>query len=173
MLSDAELIQAVMAGDRESFEPLIRRYERTVCAVAADVLNDRHMAQDVAQEVFITAYKQLGTLRDPAAFGPWTMRIARRQAVQWAKKRSLRTNVEPLPESAAPSDNGQLDDASAALLNAIGLLPGHERRVVMLKHFDGHEVSAIAEITGRPVGTVTKQLSRAYARLRERLKDVD
>jgi len=59
------------------------------------------------------------------------------------------------------------------LLAAVMRLPERERQVVTLRYFDGHSVQAVAEITGRPLGTVTRQLSRAYARLWERLKDLE
>jgi DNA-directed RNA polymerase specialized sigma24 family protein len=59
----------------------------------------------------------------------------------------------------------------AVLLEAVMRLPDHERNAVLLCHFQGHSVRDAAALTGRTVGTVTKQLSRAYARLRAALKD--
>jgi len=67
---------------------------------------------------------------------------------------------------AAPHRNGELDEASRALLAAVDRLPEQERVVVMLNYFSGQPVSAIAQMTGRPIGTVTVQLTRARARLR-------
>ena len=61
MLSDQELVEAIIAGDRAVFAELVRRYERAVRAVAADVLGDVHLAEDCAQEVFVKAYEKLPT----------------------------------------------------------------------------------------------------------------
>ena len=66
--------------------------------------------------------------------------------------------------------DGCLDDEASELLEAVMDLREHERNVILLRHVDGHSVRAIATLTGRSVGTVTKQLSRAYARLRKKLK---
>ena len=70
-----------------------------------------------------------------------------------------------------PSDNHRLDGAAERLLEAVMRLPRHERRVVMLHYFEAHPVKAIGAMTGRPVGTVTMQLSRARARLLKWLKE--
>ena len=94
------------------------------------------------------------------------------QAVALARRRSRSQPVEAPGDEPAHDRNGQLDESSQQLLAAVTQLPRHERRVLMLKHFDGHSVRTIAEMTGRPVGTVTKQLSRAYQRLREQLREV-
>ena len=65
-----------------------------------------------------------------------------------------------------------LGEETALLLKAIRRLPEHERSIVMMRHFDGHSVRGIAEMTGRREGTVRKQLSRGYARLRKWLKEI-
>jgi DNA-directed RNA polymerase specialized sigma24 family protein len=70
---------------------------------------------------------------------------------------------------AAPPTNGRLSDDR--LLAALLRLPAHERQTLLLHHFDGHPTPHVATLTGRTLGTITKQLSRAYARLREHLKE--
>ncbi|HJZ59461.1 MAG TPA: sigma-70 family RNA polymerase sigma factor, partial [Gemmataceae bacterium] len=117
---------------------------------------------------FLTAYTRLGDLRDPAAFGGWLLRIARQKATRIAE-RTLTTI--PVPDVPAAPPAGELDDESRALLAAVMELPEAESQVVILHYFDGHPVPDVAAMLGRPVGTVTKQLSRAYARLRSTLKD--
>ena len=66
--------------------------------------------------------------------------------------------------------NGRLSEASEQLLRAVMTLPSQERRVVLLRYFEGHPVGDIARMIGRPTGTVTKQLSRAHARLRRQME---
>jgi len=66
--SDADLVEAVLGGDRASFEVLVRRHERAVLGVALGILRDFHAAQDAVQESFVAAYEQLGTLRDAPRF---------------------------------------------------------------------------------------------------------
>ena len=168
--SDAELVEAVVAGDRAAYATLVGRYEKAVRAVATHVLGDYHAAEDVAQDAFVIAYEKLSTLRDASVFGTWIRRIARHRALRAARKAS---RSEPLVRDAEPtaeSRDGRLDDRSRMLLDAVARLPEHEQRVVTLRYFDGHSVQDIAHMTGRPVGTITKQLSRAQARLRNQLK---
>ncbi len=173
MTSDSDLVTAVLAGDRGAYAELVGRYEGSVHAAALQVLRNHHAAQDAAQEAFVAGYRHLGSLRDAAAFGAWILRIARHEAVRMARQRSRMPVVEPCSEIAAPPCNGQLDETAQLLLERVSDLPEQERVVVMLRYFGSHSVQEVASITGRPLGTVTKQLSRAVARLREWLGDVE
>jgi len=167
--SDRQLVEAAWKGDRPSFAKLIERYEWTVRAVALNVLKDRHEASDAAQEAFVIAYRKLRALRRPSAFGAWMLKIARRQALRMVRSRPRSAPLEAAEGMASPGNNGRLREDHEQLLAAVERLPLHERAVVMLRHFDGLSVAEIAEMTGRPVGTVTKQLSRAHERLRRQL----
>ncbi len=172
MRSDAELVNAVLAGERESFATLVSRYERAVLAETLAVLRDYHRAQDVAQEAFVAAFERLAGLREPRAFGSWLLQIARRRALDAAQRQSGR-QAHVAAERSVPANNGLLDEASRHLLTALGRLPEHERIVIVLNYFESKKVGEIAQITHRPVGTVTVQLSRARARLREMLKEFE
>jgi RNA polymerase sigma-70 factor (ECF subfamily) len=171
MLSDAELVAAVLKGDREAFTSLMRRYEPLVLAVAIKVLCDRHAAEDAAQNAFVSAYENLGRLRKPSAFAAWIVKIAHRQAIGLARRTPRASPLDSAEEPACKPSNGRLDTESQQLLAAILKLPKNERQVVTLRYFGGHSVQETAEMTGRSVGTVTKQLSRAHQRLRSRLKE--
>jgi RNA polymerase sigma-70 factor (ECF subfamily) len=165
---DAALVRATLAGDRWAFGELTCRYKRAACAAARAVLRDRHAAEDAAQDAFRTAYARLADLRDPAAFGAWLLRIARQKAGRIAERSRA---IVPVPDFAANPAAPDLGDESRRLLAAVMTLPEAESQVVILHYFDGHPVPAVAAMLGRPVGTVTKQLSRAYARLRSTLKE--
>jgi RNA polymerase sigma-70 factor (ECF subfamily) len=162
--SDGELVDAVVRGDRTAFAILVRRYEPAVRAVAISVLRDAHLAQDAAQEAFVKAYEKLGSLRRAGAFGPWLLQIGRRCALDLV--RQYRETSLPDHDIAAARPAGLLDDDKELLLAAVLELHQSERQVVMLRHFGGYSVKEVADITGRGVGTVTKQLSRAHRRLR-------
>jgi RNA polymerase sigma-70 factor (ECF subfamily) len=168
--SDAELIEQVQSGNVEAFATLVRRYERLVRAAVFRAVNNRHNAEDVIQEAFLAAFESLGTLRNRSRFGPWLLALARNQSARHLR-RSLRQEkcVVDL-EAFEPSSNGKLTDQSERLLELVDRLPDHERIIVGLKHFEGHTVQEVATITGRPLGTVTKQLSRAHKRLQHWLQ---
>jgi len=164
--SDAEIVVAVLDGNKEAFAILVRRYEQTLRGIAMQVRCDREFAADVSQQSFMTAYEKLPTLRNSAAFGVWIMRIARRYAIELAKR-----GPEPLPPPERPANNrskhnGTLDEEKQQLLSFVMKLPKQEKQVVMLCYFADHKVREVAAITGRPIGTITKQLSRAHQHLR-------
>ncbi len=171
MQSDAELVNTVLGGNKRAFEMLVKRYERPVRAIALDVLGDYHLASDVSQDAFITAYENLPGLRKPAAFGAWLMKITRRCALDWARRKRDESPLESVVRPPTHNPDGQLDEEKQWLLAAVVKLPKGEEQVVMLRYFAGHSVKDVAVILSRNVGTVTKQLSRAHKRLRELLRE--
>jgi RNA polymerase sigma-70 factor (ECF subfamily) len=168
--SDAELVKAVLNGEKQAFAALVERYERPVRAVAMNVLGDHDLVQDAAQEAFLKAYENLLGLRKSRAFGPWLMKITRRCALSAAKQEPKEKALDPAETCRVESADGKLDEEKQRLLATVLRLPESERQVVMLRYFCGHSVKEVAAILGRSVGTVTKQLSRAHKRLRNVLE---
>jgi RNA polymerase sigma-70 factor (ECF subfamily) len=170
VLTDAELVKAVLNGDKHVFVELVRRYERPVRAVALDILGDYHSATDVSQDAFVRAYERLAGLRRPESFGPWLMKITRRCALDSVRRKSREILLETKAASAIENPNGRLDEDKQKLLAAVVKLPKAERQVVMLRYFGENSVNDVANMLGRKVGTVTKQLSRARVHLRKILE---
>ena len=170
MQSDAELVRAVKDGQPEAFAALVRRYERAARAVALDVLHDHHSARDATQDAFVRAYENLGRLRKAGAFGPWLMKITRRCALNIVERMPRKKAFDAAVACPVGSANGPLDEEKRVLLAAVSKLPESEKQVVMLRYFCGQSVRDVAEMLGRSVGTVTKQLSRAHKRLRNILE---
>lgn len=170
MRTDAELVRAVLNGEKQAFAVLVRRYEKSVCAVALDVLGDQHLAADVSQEAFVKAYEHLAGLRKPKAFGPWLMKITRRCALRLVRRRPNEVQLETGIVEKIEDCDGRLDEDKQRLLSAIVKLPKAEKQVVMLRYFSDNTVNDVAAILDRSVGTVTKQLSRARYRLRRILE---
>jgi len=156
--TDAELVKAVLDGERNAFAVLVKRYERPVRAVAMNVLGDHTTAQDIAQDAFVRAYENLPALRKSSAFGPWLIKITRRCALTAAHRRPREITLDPTNAFPPEKRDGQLNEEKQA------------RQVVMLRYFSGHSVRDVAAILGRSVGTVTKQLSRSHKRLRNILE---
>jgi RNA polymerase sigma-70 factor (ECF subfamily) len=176
MKADAEIVRLVLQGDRESFAVLVGRHEKAAWATAWRVLRDEHAASDAAQEAFLQAFHRLHSLREPARFGVWLLRIARREAIKVTRVRSRNRARSIEEESDDPCDErragSSLSSDSEVILAALARLPEHERLVVSLRYLEGQSVAEIAEALGRPVGTVTKQLSRAISRLKGKLWEV-
>jgi RNA polymerase sigma-70 factor (ECF subfamily) len=173
IIPDAEIVDRVRQGDAQAYGTLVQLYEQAVFAAVLLLIKDRHAAEDVTQDVFTRGYARLRTLRDDSRFASWLMKIARREANR-ALKQKRRARVLPINcpvESTGVSGDGRLlDEEKEHLLRCVQKLPVHERLTISLRYFGGHSVQQIAEMTGRPVGTVTKRLSRAIERLRESLE---
>jgi len=171
MQADCELIEAVLEGQKEAFAELVSRYERPVRAITLNILSDHHSMEDVVQDTFIAAYKNLPMLRNRNAFGTWLMKIAYRCSLDWLNRRQ-KTNLLEINSAAAdePPD-GQLNEDNEALLSAVIKLPEVERQVITLRYFSSYSVGEVAQAVGRNIGTVTKQLSRAHKRLKKILKE--
>ena len=169
-LADSVLIDRIRGGDVQAYGVLVERYERSVLAgVLPIVRGDLHAAQDIVQDVFVQCYLKLGTLRDGSRFAGWLIKAARRQAIRASRKLSRSNASTTMRAVATDEPNFNFDEQQQVLL-AVRQLPRHERLMVSLRFFDGHSVKEIAAMTGRPIGTVTKQLSRALQRLRDQFQ---
>ena len=169
--SDESLVVRVRAGERRQFAALVARYERAARAIAVSVLRCPHDAGDAVQDAFVVAYERLNTLWSPRKFGGWLLRIVRQQALLHLRRRSTRARHLARMRAAGRSEPRAASAPADEVLALIGRLPVQEAVVVTLRHLDERPVAEIAEMTGRPIGTVTKQLSRAYARMRSWLDD--
>jgi RNA polymerase sigma-70 factor, ECF subfamily len=163
---DDELVRRTVAGDLAAFELLIQRYERSVRSVARAFIADVHASEDATQEIFVAAFRSIATLCERDRFGPWLMQIARRVAGNM-RQQQVRSPVSCEFDEPESRHHPVVDARSQVLLSLIERLPEQERLVVTMRFFDGHRTQEIADATGIPLGTVTKQLSRAYERLRQ------
>ena len=171
MPSTEKLVNAAKAGERDAFAELVCRYEGTVLVTAWSVVGDFHAAQDVAQDAFVIAFRKLAQLRDERTFGPWLLSIVKREGVR-AKRKQVRRSEIAFSCDTITVDEGWWNEFED-ILPALEQLPDHERLVVSLRFIDGLSVREIADAIGRPVGTVTKQLSRAIKRLRGFITEVE
>lgn len=177
---DRDQVERALSGEPEAFEALVRKYGRMAGAIAFGVLGDYHLAQDVAQESFLKAFRSLPGLRDPSCFKTWFAGLVRRKALDALRKRhsfhllesspavarSLRARAsEPLPPDTEPLR----EESWKHTLEAIRALPQEDRLVLTLKHMDGLSYKEIAEVTGNTVSAVESRLFRARQALKKLL----
>ena len=177
--SDAQLIQRILQGDQEAFNPLIKKYQKGVHALAWRKIGDFHIAQEITQDAFLKAYRQLRTLKDHNAFGGWLYVIVARECLDW-----LRKNRIPM-ESLDTADSSEVDKVSYSQYVAekqeaeadetrrevvkelLKKLPESERTVMTLHYLGEMTIKAISEFLGVSQNTVKSRLSRARNRLRK------
>jgi len=175
---DRQVIDAVLAGDREAFRVLVERESQPVIGVCRRILGDPVEAQDAAQDAFAQAYQAIATFRGDGAFGAWLHRIAVRVAIgRLAARRDVVTldgeTIDPRAAALASDDDPEafvLDEEDrAAILAAVATLPVAQRDVIVLRFYGDFSLEEIARFTSHPVGTVKSRLSRGVASLRDEL----
>lgn len=164
---DARLVLRARGGDANAFEALAARHVRTVLGLIRQSVRDEHVAQDVAQESFLSAYVHLNQLDDPHKFAAWLYRIALRQALK-CPARSMTSAVDE-QDDAAGRDEEMQDERRRAVRAAVGELEEPYRLVVTLRYLEGLDAAEIAERIGVAHGTVRSWLSRVRPILREKL----
>ena len=171
MRTTQELVEAAKAGESDAIAALVDRNQRAAITTAWAITRDFHEAQDISQECFVIAFRRLGSLKANAAFGQWLLTSVRRSAIHAQKNHVSKVVELYLPDVADVQPNWLSEFAD--ILPLIDQLPAHEQEVIRLRYLSDLAIEEIASITGRPVGTVTKQISRAVARLRSLVLEVE
>jgi RNA polymerase sigma-70 factor (ECF subfamily) len=164
----ADLARAA-AGDHDAFRLIVERYQTMVYSVAYNVLGDRFAAEDAAQDAFLRCYRKLPQYRSEASFSTWLFRLALTTAVD-ARRRSARVAT---PVAVSGDELGAMPDTdadAAGIVRALADLPEDYRTPTVLRDVYGLPYQEIAELTGRPLGTVKVMVHRGRASLRLRLK---
>lgn len=162
---EAALVVLAQAGSDAAFEELVRRRHRTVRGLLGRVSGDPALGDDLAQEAFMHAWKNLRQLRAPAAFGPWLRQIALNTWLQHARRVRIPMDDLAREEMAADSDAPDVT-RRVDLERALAKLRPPERLCVVLAYAEGMSHGEIARATGMPLGTVKSHISRGAARLR-------
>ncbi len=177
-MKDTEsLVRAARAGDLAAFSGIVRKFQDMGYGCAYAILGDFHLAEDVTQEAFIEAYRNLPKLRSAAAFPAWFRRVVRYRCsrVTRAKRlptvpletESTLTSSRPGPAQAA-EEREMLDK----VIEAIKSLPQPQREPVTLFYINGYSQKEIAEFLDVPVNTVKSRLHASRERLKERMVDM-
>jgi len=171
-MTDAELIAAV-EFDLEAFGELIRRHQDFVYGAALRVVRNPVLAQDVAQDAFVRAYKALPDFRGQAAVRSWLYRIATNLALN-AVQRRREYPAEELPESATSSgpEREAMRGAMAAHMRAaIEELPEDLKVPLVLREYDSLSYLEISAELDLPLNTVRTRILRARRALRTAMED--
>ena len=167
---------AALAEKQEAFGGLVRSFQDMAYACAYAVLGDFHLAEDAAQEAFITAWQKLYQLRQPEAFPGWFRRIVLTECHRLRRGKRLRaTSLDDGMSVLSIFDNPQTtierDEQKEAVFAAIEKLPENERVIVALFYLKEHSQGNISAFLEIPLTTVAKRLYSARVRLRGKMMD--
>jgi len=168
-MDDARLVARFQQGDEDAFDQLVERHRRRIYSLTCRLASPAE-ADDLAQEVFLAAYKALPSFRGDSAFSTWIYRIAVHVCSHHVRKRRLDTTE--LDEQQADDYRGHDPEQSALsgelqqrVRTAIAQLPEKLRLVVVLRDLQGLSYEEIAQVIGCPIGTVRSRLHYATQRL--------
>jgi len=184
--TDQQLVDEVMAGNKNAFNLLVMRYQHRVAALIARFVQDPQEVEDVAQEAFIKAYRALPLFRGDSAFYTWLYRIAVNTAKNYLVARSRRPpaqdleidEVEPtetgsvLHEIESPEGSLSTSELKAAVEAAVDSLPEELKTAFILREFSGMSYEDITEVMDCPVGTVRSRIFRAREAIDRKIREL-
>ena len=173
-MTDEELIQSALNGGEASFAELVARHKARIFGMAARFAGDAHQIDDIAQEVFIRAWRNLAKFRADAPFEHWLARIATHACYDFLRRKQRTGNTVPLDQqrdSEIPDvDESAASDARELLAHAMQKLPPEERLVITLTELEEKSMREAAELTGWSESNVKVRAFRARQTLKKILE---
>ena len=179
--ADLDLVLRVQAGELSAFGELIDRHQRAVYGIVSRMVTSRDDADDLVQDVFVSAYKAIGSFRRDAKFSTWLHTITVNTTLKQLKMKKRRSTVSiDDPETGladmirtddepSPIESLQNREQSEAVRRAIDSLPDKQKIVVVMHYFEQHSCEEIAATLKCSVGTVWSRLHYACKKLRGEL----
>ena len=189
--ADVKLVRRAKDGDTAAFRALVEKFQNRVFVIALGVLGSREDAEDVVQEAFLKAYRNLKSFREQSSFYTWLYRIVFNLSVDLSRKR-YRRSESPIAEAAVldsvaqnsvenrgrtmahlpgPDEQLQRSELRVRIKQAIAALSPEHRTVVLLREIEGLSYAEISEVVGCSKGTVMSRLHHARKRLQRSLQE--
>jgi RNA polymerase sigma-70 factor (ECF subfamily) len=190
IVDDRELVAFAVDGRESAFREILTRYERPVFSLVYRMVRDRSLAEDLAQEAFIKAFKAVDRYDPKYKFSSWIFKIANNLTIDHLRKRKLDTvSIDGSPHATDaeqraqtrlviestdedPLEYVQNRELGSQIERAIGLLRPEYKTAVLLRHVEGYAYEEIADIMEVPLGTVKTYLHRARKELKDCLGEV-
>ncbi len=167
---DSKLIEESVRGSKEAFRELFNKNVSKIHSLCLRISADKHIAEEITQEVFINAWEKLGTFRHECKFSTWLHRIAVNQYLMLVRSEKPRAQMpDELAKSIISFDPGKAAEQRIDLENAIAKLPDQARTVLVLHDIEGYKHYEISEMMSIEEGTSKAHLHRARKLLREEL----
>ena len=174
--SDETLVMLTLAGEQQAYEVLVTRHQQSVIAAAKSVTHNAFMAEDAAQDAFVTAWMKLNALQTPEKFVFWVCRIAKNCALNMMRRFRSFIPFCDIENTAFASD-ADTDPEAAFILSEertemqrqIEKLPEKVKKIIYLHYYDGLSIAEIADRMKIPEGTVKWQLHDGRRRIRKEL----
>ncbi len=180
--NDTELVRLVLSGDDDAFTSLVTKYQKQIRALAWRIVGDFHIAEEITQDAFLTAYRELEKLKEPQRFAGWLSVITRRHCYSWHRKKRLpiesyddlqETDSEQIEGTAyseyiiEEKERETVEAQREVVKKLLARLQESERTVITLHYFGDMTCVEIGEFLGVSVNTVKSRLHRGQQRLKK------
>lgn len=178
-LNDNEIISKVLRGDQAAYALLVEHYRDYVFSLVLRLVKSREDAEEVAQDVFIKAYRSLPGFRGDARFSTWLYTIVQTTAITFLRKKKIETHsldVDHIRERAKNTDSGlrtnivEQKSRQDLVTRALALLPADDANILALFYKAEQSLEEVAGILGIEMNAAKVRLHRARARLKEKME---
>ena len=181
---DLMLVRRAKKGDYRSFDLLVLKYQSRAVALAIKFVKDIHIAEDIAQESFIKAYKSLNSFREESAFYTWLYRIVSNTSKNYLASKKRRkeysesefysaednySNILDISGGDSPEDILAASNLRETIFAAVSNLPEEIKTAISLREFEGLSYEEISEVTSCPIGTVRSRIFRGREIIQEKI----
>ncbi len=163
--SERELLEVAQKGNREAYGAIVKRYMHSAYYIALGFVHNQQDALDVSQDAFIKAFRKIKMYDTSKPFFPWFYRLLRNLCIDHLKRKT-RMRAIPLDDVHVLSEEKDDREMKEALWKGIEKLPFEQREIIILRYFRQHSYAEIAEIVGKPLGTVMSSLFYAKKNLK-------
>lgn len=183
MKNEDELVKKAQNGSLKAFEEIVELYQGKVLNIVYHMIKNQDEVEDIAQEVFIKIYKNIGKFQGKSSFYTWVYRITANTCLDELKKKrnviyldeQIKTeegqiNVELPSDGKGQEELYEEKELKEKLLSSLDKLEPKQKLMIVLRDIKGLSYEEIAQITGKKLGTVKSQINRARLRLKELLE---
>jgi RNA polymerase sigma-70 factor (ECF subfamily) len=163
--SEREILEAVQKGDKEAYGRIVKRYMHSAYYIALGFVHNQQDALDVSQDAFIKAFRKIKMFDAGKPFFPWFYRVLRNLCIDHLKRKG-RMRAIPLENVPVLAEEKEDRELKETLWKGIEKLSFEQREIVILRYFRQFSYAEIAELMGKPIGTVMSSLFYAKKNLK-------
>ena len=183
---DLVLVRRLKRGDYKAFDLLLLKYQSRVVGLALKFVKDLQIAEDIAQESFLKAYKSINSFREESAFYTWIYRITVNTSKNYLTSKSRKKelsetdinrledseDVFDIPGGSSPEEILSANNLREVIMGSLTNLPEDIRTAISLREFEGLTYEEISEVLGCPIGTVRSRIFRGREIMQERISPI-
>lgn len=166
VLSEKEIIELVKKGEKEAYQVIVTRYMKTAYYIVLGFVHNHQDALDISQEAFIKTFRKIKSFDNQRPFFPWFYKLMKNLCLDHIK-RCKRLKEIPLENVRILEEEKEDRELKEVLWRGIETLPFEQREIIILRYFRQYSYQEIAEIMGKPIGTVMSSLYYAKKKLKE------